>query len=102
MNTEEKKSESAKNALLGKGLGRGAIGSHKWLAAAIDFEGTIGLYQHKSKQGKGGWTWRCKFIISGTNKELITKVKELCGMGYMTGAKKNGNNPNWKPLYIFN
>lgn len=86
---------------MGDKLGRGAIGSRKWLAAALDFEGTLGLYKSKDVKVKRGYTWRVIFTVSGTNPKLIQEVKDVCGCGFLNKAKRNGTNPNWKPIYVY-
>lgn len=69
-----------------------------WLAAALDFEGTIGLYKEKTNT-KRGYTFTPEFIVANTKREIIEKVKSLCGSGYIT--ERRYKQRKWNNIYIF-
>lgn len=80
---------------------------YAWIAAALDFEGTIGLYKGKTtpKGAKRGFVWRPKFILANTNKQLVEKVFDICrrecGTGYIGTRINNGRHLNWSDQYTF-
>ena len=65
-----------------------------WLAAAIDFEGSLQFGKNKRKDGTAQFAWRPSFQLANTNKDLVDKTKRICGGGsiYFKITKDNRKN----------
>lgn len=74
-----------------------------WLASAVDFEGTLTLVREKGGKTENGsprgYKYTPYFIIANTNREIVEKIKELCGCGHI--YTKVYENPKWKDIHAF-
>ena len=70
-----------------------------WCSAAIDFEGTIGLYHHKNKKNRLGYTWQPAIKLGNTNKDLLREFARIT-KGFFrekeTKDKRANNKPYWQ------
>lgn len=70
-----------------------------WLEAAIDCEGSIGVYIQKDARAKNGFHYIPKTTISNTNLRLLEKFEELFPIGLWTIRDKRTRNPTHKTCY---
>ena len=54
-----------------------------FIEAALDGEGTIGLYKEKTEKVRRGFCWRVRCQISNTNKLWLEKIKRIIGAGHI-------------------
>ena len=69
-----------------------------FLEAAIDGEGTLGLYKEKTCRSKRGFTWGIRCQISNNDKGWLERIKALTGAGAIYNGSKH-ENPRHKPSY---
>lgn len=72
--------------------------SRGFLEAAIDGEGTLGLYKEKTCRSTRGFTWKVRCQISNNNKEWLEKIRMLTEAGYINNGIDH-KNPLHRPSY---
>lgn len=73
-----------------------------WLAAMVDGEGTIGLYDVVMTHNTNKRGWSCKMRIYNSNRKVLDKAKEICGCGNIYLHMDNESKFNgWKDEFQF-
>jgi hypothetical protein len=75
-----------------------------WLAAAIDFEGSLIFCMASRRKKTPQWrdAFRPLLSIVNTNEALIDKVRDICGQGSVCWTHPRSKNGKAKPAKRFN
>lgn len=72
-----------------------------WIAAAIDFEGTISFHrQYKSKSEKSAPRMRPYIVICNINIDLLRRFVELCNIPTIVEKRPKPNRVNWSQAWL--
>ena len=70
-----------------------------WLAAAIDFEGSLCLFKDKHSHCCRGFSWVPKLQIGNVNKEILNHCKGITKSGAISGGGIYKN--HWRPVWYW-
>ena len=71
----------------------------KWLAAAIDFEGSISLFRDKRGHCRRGFVWVPRLQIGATHEGAIEYCHTITGLGNVYSFSPK--NKNWRRIYYW-
>lgn len=60
-----------------------------WLAAAIDFEGSIMLGKNARRDGSARFAWRPCMIVGNLHRGILELMREICGCGNLCQHQSN-------------
>ena len=63
----------------------------KWMAAALDFEGHIGLYKGKSQTAKRGFTWIPRITVNNIHRGILQHLLDLVQVGTISNGRLYAN-----------
>ena len=70
-----------------------------WLAAAIDFEGSLCLFKDKYGWARRGFSWVSKLSIGNINKDILDHCLSITGLGSVSGGYSYKK--NHRPFFVW-